>query len=73
MRSKNIRSHVKSFSCAEQHSMRFVQYKYREELGLGIQLNNSELIVSLSGVDKTIPVDMVSFLHNQYSIQKIEK
>lgn len=73
MRSKNIRSQVRSFSCAKHQSLRFVQYKYRNELGLGIQLNDGELIVSLSGADKTIPIDMVSFLHNQHSIEKINK
>lgn len=71
--SKHFKSHTKSFSCAKRQAMRFVQYKYNNELGLGIQLNNGEQIVSLSDADQTMPVDMVSFLHNQYSIEKVEK
>jgi len=53
--------------------MRFVQYKDGCDRGLGVQLNGGESIVSLSGADTTIPIDMVSFLHCEYSIERIEK
>ena len=53
--------------------MRFVQYRDGCDRGLGIQLNDDESIVSLSGADPTISVDMVSFLHSEYSIERIEK
>lgn len=54
--------------------MKFVQYKDVDgRRGLGIQLSNSGQIVSLNDADPTIPADMVSFLHCQYPIEKIEK
>jgi len=53
--------------------MRFVQYRDGHDRGLGIQLNDGESLVSLNGADPTIPVDMVSFLHSEYSVERIEK
>lgn len=54
--------------------MRFVQYEHVDgRRGLGIQLNNCDQIVGLNDADPTIPADMVSFLHCQYPIEKIEK
>lgn len=53
--------------------MRFVQYKNCDSQGLGIQLNDSGRIVSLSSADQNIPTDMVSFLHSDYSTEKVEK
>jgi len=53
--------------------MRFVQYRDGCNRGLGIQLNDGESLVSLSSADPTIPNDMVSFLHSEYSIERIEK
>lgn len=64
---------ARSFSCANRQAMRFVQYENSGCRGLGIQLNDGGDVVSLSGADPTIPVDMVSFLHSEYSIEKIEK
>lgn len=64
----------RNFSCGNHRAMRFVQYKDGSgRRGLGVQLNNSDQIVSLSDVDQTIPNDMVSFLHSEYSIEKVEK
>lgn len=68
-----IQNNVRSLSYTNHQAMRFVQYKDGSERGLGIQLNDSKSIVSLSGVDSTIPVDMVSFLHSEYSVERIEK
>ncbi|KAL4104951.1 hypothetical protein QTP88_020227 [Uroleucon formosanum] len=68
-----IQNNVRSLSYTNHQAMRFVQYRDGSERGLGIQLNDSKSIVSLSGVDSTIPVDMVSFLHSEYSVERIEK
>lgn len=68
-----IQNNVRSFSCTNHQPMRFVQYKDGCDRGLGVQLNGGESIVSLSGADTTIPIDMVSFLHCEYSIERIEK
>jgi len=68
-----IQNNVRSFSCTNHQAMRFVQYRDGYDRGLGIQLNCGKSIVSLNGADPTIPVDMVSFLHSEYSIDRIEK
>lgn len=68
-----IQSNVRSFSCTNHQAMRFVQYRDGCDRGLGIQLNCGKSIVSLNGADPTIPVDMVSFLHSEYSIDRIKK
>jgi len=68
-----IQNNVRSFSCTNHQAMRFVQYRDGCDRGLGIQLNCGKSIVSLNGTDPTIPVDMVSFLHSEYSIDRIEK
>lgn len=53
--------------------MRFVQYKYCGERGLGILHDGGQQIISLSNADKTVPVDMVSFLNSEYSIDNVKK
>lgn len=64
----------RSFSCGQHRAMKFVQYKDAGgRRGLGVQMNDSDQIVSLSAVDQTIPEDMVSFLHSKYSIEKVKK
>ncbi|KAE9525555.1 hypothetical protein AGLY_014082 [Aphis glycines] len=68
-----IQNNVRSFSSTNHQAMRFVQYRDGCDRGLGIQLNCGKSIVSLNGADPTIPVDMVSFLHSDYSIDRIEK
>lgn len=68
-----IQNNVRSFSSTNHQAMRFVQYRDGCDRGLGIQLNCGKSIVSLNGADPTIPVDMVSFLHSEYSIDRIEK
>jgi len=62
---------LRSFSCASRQEIRFVQYKDDNGRGLGVQFG--EQVISLSGIDKTIPVDMVSFLHCDHSIEEVEK
>lgn len=64
---------ARSFSCAIYQAMRFVQYENNGCRGLGIQLKDRGDVVSLSGADPTIPIDMVSFLYSRYSIEKVEK
>lgn len=64
---------VRSFSCTGRQAMRFVQYKDGTGRGLGIQVDDGKRIISLSGADQSIPVDMVSFLQSEYSIEKVEK
>jgi len=61
---------ARSFSCAGGLAMRFVQYKDGNDRGLGIQCD--EQVISLSGVDKTIPIDMVSFLQGNHSIEQVK-
>lgn len=68
-----IQNNIRSFGCTNYQAMRFVQYRDGCNRGLGIQLNGGESLVSLSGADPTIPVDMVSFLHSEYSMERIEK
>jgi len=68
-----IQNNVRSLSCTNHQAMRFVQYRDGCDRGLGIQLNGGESIVSLSGADPTIPIDMVSFLHSEYSLERIQK
>lgn len=64
---------VKNFSCSSRQSLRFVQYKDGVNRGLGVQINNGASIVSLNGADETIPADLVSFLHREYPLEKVEK
>lgn len=64
---------ARNFSCTYHQAMKFVQYKEGCDRGLGILLNDGKSIVSLNGADPTIPIDMVSFLHSEYSIERIEK
>lgn len=64
---------VRNFSCSSRQSLRFVQYKDGVNRGLGVQINNGASIVSLNGVDETIPTDMVSFLHREYPLEKVDK
>lgn len=64
---------LRSLSCSNPKSMRFVQYNNCGDRGLGVQINGGASIVSLNGADETIPVDMVSYLHCDYPIEKVEK
>jgi hypothetical protein len=64
---------VRSLSCTGSQAMRFVQYKDDKGRGLGIQADDGKCIVSLSGADRNIPIDMVSFLQSEYSIERLEK
>lgn len=64
---------IRNFSCSSHQSLRFVQYKDGVNRGLGVQINNGASIVSLNGADETIPIDMVSFLHRKYPLEKVEK
>lgn len=63
----------RQFSCTNCHKMRFVQYQDGGDQGLGVQLNDGGPIVSLNRADQCIPVDMVSFLNSEYSIEKIKQ
>lgn len=63
---------IRNFSCTRRQAMRFVQYKDGSGQGLGIQVDDGKCIVSLSA-DQSIPVDMVSFLQSQYSIENVQK
>lgn len=64
---------VRSLSCTSHQAMRFVQYKEGKVRGLGVQVDDGKCIVSLSGADQNIPIDMVSFLQSEYSIERVEK
>lgn len=66
-------SSIRNFSCSGRQSLRFVQYKDGVHRGLGVQINNGASIVSLNGADESIPTDMVSFLHHEYPLDKVEK
>lgn len=65
----------RTFSCGVRRPMRFVQYRDGSgRRGLGVQLDDDgRKIVSLSDADATIPVDMVSFLRGQRSVESAEK
>lgn len=62
---------TRCFSRASCQAMRFVQYKDSNGRGLGIQCD--EQVISLSSADKTIPVDMVSYLSGEHSVEQVEK